>query len=128
DVAATAGKLHRRRDDQRDPLVGRAEEDVEAAAEVPLDRVRIRRGERRELRSGTIFAGVDEIGRAPAAFRHEITEREDVRADHELDELGFVSLHRSGRDYSGDRRGTLTRTSARATTDRKAACPCSAAS
>src|SRR5262245_13258552 len=67
-----ARKGQRRRDHERDALVGRSEQDLEAVAQARADRVGVERAEALDLAPAAEAGEVHEVGRAPAALRLEV--------------------------------------------------------
>src|SRR5262249_36777265 len=93
DVAAVlGGEGDRGGDDQRDALVGRTEEDVEAVAETRADGGGVEAAEALHLAAAAEAREVEEVGRAPAALRLEVAEGEHAGREQELDELARLRL------------------------------------
>jgi hypothetical protein len=87
---------HRGRDDQRDALVRRAEQDIEVRAEPLPNGLCVEARKPPDVRARAIAARVHEVRRLAARLGREIAEREHVAADHQLDQLALVGLHGCG--------------------------------
>ena len=99
-LAAALGERHRHGNDQRNALVRRAEQHIEAFGKRALDRVGVRAAELRKLYARAVLTRVYEVRRFAAAFGGEVAEGENTHLEHEVDEGSLIVVH-GGRSYRG---------------------------
>lgn len=94
-VAVVADQSHRCSGGQWNSLVGGPEENIEIATELIANRAGIELRETGQLATGSIAAGIDEVGSISSALGHKITESQNFGSNHEFDEFAFI-----GRDLA----------------------------